>query len=123
MVSLMLINFARQWYETFDGNTHWIYTLIGLSLAVIKYFFVFSRIVDKNLHRILSMNDKAPVYKFFSFRSYLLIIVMMVLGISCRRFGVPGQYMAVIDIAIGFGLFFGSIRYFRKYIKSTCSII
>jgi len=94
-----------------------------MSLAIIKYFLVFSRMVDKNLARILSMNDKAPLYNFFSFRSYLLILIMMILGISCRRFGVPGQFMAIIDIAIGFGLFFASIRYFRKYIKSTCSII
>ncbi|MDX2414599.1 MAG: hypothetical protein QNK33_05365 [Bacteroidales bacterium] len=122
LVSLMLINFARSWYETFEGSTHWIYTSIGMTLAVFKYFFVFSGMADKNLHRILSMNERAPFYKFFSFRTYLLILIMMTLGISFRKFGVPGQYMAVIDIAIGFGLFFSSIRYFRKYIKTTCSI-
>lgn len=122
LVSIMLINFARIWYTTFEGRTHWIYTSLGLTLAIIKYFIVFSRMVDKNLQRIMSMNRKAPFYNFFSFRSYLLIFLMTALGISCRKFGVPGQYMAVIDIAIGFGLFFGSIRYFRRYIQTTSSI-
>ncbi len=121
-MSFMLINFARIWYETFEGRTHWIYTSIGLTLAVLKYFFVFSGMVDKNLQRIMNMNQKAPFYKFFSFRTYLLILVMMALGISCRKLGIPGQFMAVIDIAIGFGLFFSSIRYFKKYIKISCSI-
>jgi len=75
MVSLMLINFARIWYTSFEGSTHWIYTSVGLALAVFKYFFVFSGMVDKNLQRILKMSDKAPLYNFFSFRSYLLILV------------------------------------------------
>ncbi len=113
-VSLMLLNFARVWLGDYSGEYGWVFILAGLLLGLIKYYLVFRKMADKNLKRIREMNNRIPIYRLYSSGTYILIIVMMAAGILFRKAGWPRECLASIDIAIGLGLFFGAIRFYRS---------
>ncbi|MCD4770733.1 MAG: hypothetical protein K8R35_11275 [Bacteroidales bacterium] len=120
VAGMMLMNFARVWLTECEGQNRWVFCLSGFLLALVIHRFGFLKVVDKNLGRIEPMNDKPCVFAFISWKSYLLIAVMITFGILLRHSLLPHQYLAIIYIGIGFGLFLSSIRYFRFYLRSTC---
>lgn len=119
-VGLMLVNFARIRMDEYKGDYSWAYIGSGFVLALIKFRYIFRAMVDRNLARLYSLREKEHFYKFLPPSGFVLVVVMTLLGISMRKFGLPGQYIALIDIAIGFGLFFSGIRHFRRFIRSDC---
>lgn len=113
-VGIMLLIFAWRWLRAYEGIYTWIFVSAGLALALVKYFLVFSRMADHNFARIEKMEDRAPVYKLYTAGTYILIFVMMALGILARKTSFPRACLASIDIAIGFGLLFGALRFFIR---------
>jgi uncharacterized membrane protein YkgB len=120
-VGLMLLSFARIRIDEYEGEYSWLFVAAGLLLAFIKFRYIFRAMVDQNLARLYSLREKEHFYKFLPPSGFVLVVVMTLLGISMRKFGLPGQYIALIDIAIGFGLFFSGIRHFQRYIRSDCA--
>ncbi len=120
VAGIILMNFARVWLTEYEGENRWIFSLSGFLLAMIIHHFGFLRVVDKNLGRIEPMNEKPCLFAFISWKSYLLIAVMITLGILLRHSRIPHQYLAIIYIGIGFSLFLSSIRYFRIFVQNTC---
>ena len=86
---------------------------IGFACALLIHHFGFLRIVDKNLGRILPMNDKKCVFSFMTWKSYLLVLIMIFIGILLRHSPIPRLVLAVIYTAIGTALILSSIRYLR----------
>jgi len=87
--------------------------LVGVAGALIIHHFGFLRIVDKNLGRILPMHGPQCVFSFMTWKSYLLVMVMILLGLLLRHSPIPRLYLAVIYTAIGTALILSSIRYLR----------
>jgi hypothetical protein len=52
-----------------------------------------------------------------TFRSYLLVFVMMTLGITLRHSSIPREWLSVLYNGIGIGLALSSIRYFKSYLN------
>lgn len=121
-VGMMLINFARIRLEEIEEGERWKYIVAGLILALVKYRLVFRRMVEKNLQRLYGLPEREAFYKFLPNSGYVLVVIMTCLGISLRLFGLEGKFIAIIDITIGFGLFFSGIMHFRKYIRSDCEL-
>ena len=84
---------------------------------MVIHHFGFLRIVDKNLARILPMQGKRCVFSFMPLKSYILILIMSLLGVTLRHSPVPKPNIAVLYIAIGTALILSSIRYFRYLIQ------
>ncbi len=112
-VGTMLILMAVSWLYIYEGNP-WIFAIPGSIAALIIHHFGFLKIVDKNLGRISRLTGKPCVFSFISWKSYLIIIIMVTLGIVLRHSHVPKQYLSVIYLGIGLALFLSSIRYFRN---------
>jgi len=85
----------------------------GIVLGLIIHHFGFLKVVDKNLGRLSEMEGKRCVFSFMSWKSYLLVAIMMTLGITLRHSGIPKLYLVVPYSGIGLALFLSSIRYFR----------
>jgi hypothetical protein len=115
-VGILLLSFATHWLANFNNTIRIICTCIGIIMALTIHHFGFLRVVDKNLGRILPMEGKPCVFSFMSWKSYLIVAIMMTMGIMLRHSSVPKQYLSVIYIGIGLALFLSSIRYFRVLI-------
>ncbi len=117
LVGIMLMNYARIWLSPESEKIVFIFAGAGVLSALIIHHFGFLRVADKNLKRILSMEEKVSVFSFISWKSYVLIAGMITLGITLRHSAVPKNYLAVLYIGIGMALFLSSIRYMRFFIK------
>ena len=119
-VGVMLLYLAVSWLHKASDVNIYPYAIAGILLALLVHHFGFLKIVDKNLNRILQMDLKKKC--FFSFvpsRSYLIIIVMIVMGITLRHSMIPKYYLAILYIGIGLALILSSVRYIRIFFRET----
>jgi hypothetical protein len=117
LVGIMLISISIHWIRNEQLHHVAILLLIGFFSGLIIHHFGFLRVVDKNLGRFSEMEGKPCVFSFMSWRSYLLVAIMITMGMTLRHSGIPHLYLVPIYSGIGLALFFSSIRYFRFLLK------
>ena len=88
---------------------------IGFVVALLIHHFKFLKIVNQNLERIGMMNEKQCLFAFISWKSYLIIFIMVILGIVLRHSEIPRHYLAILYTGIGLALILSSVRYMRVY--------
>ncbi len=116
-VGLMLINYAYLWLAVEQRSTVITFAGAGIVLTMLTHHFGFLKVADKNLKRILLLEEKVSVFSFITWKSYILIAGMIALGITLRHSIIPKPWLAILYIGIGMGLLLSSIRYLRFFIK------
>jgi len=114
-VGLMLSRFAYNWLSILPQTAAWPPALLGVALAVVIYRFGFGNIARKNAQRIHALTEKVCLFAFQEWKSYLIIVVMMTTGILLRSSSIPRQWLAVLYVAIGGGLFLSSFHYYTQF--------
>lgn len=112
-VGILLVSYAIVWLGAYSGNTI-IFYAAGFIIAMPVHHFGFLRLADKNIQRLLPLKEKRCIFSFVTWKSYLIIIIMMTMGIMLRHSSVPKEYLAVLYSAIGLALFLSGIRYMRN---------
>lgn len=85
--------------------------IIALAIGFAKGNFVLPKVAKKNIARIEQLPEKSPFYMTFSLKSWLLILVMILIGRTIRFLGAPPLVIGVIYVAVGFALALGSRSY------------
>jgi hypothetical protein len=116
-VGIMLLFLAFSWLSAVSNINIYLFASAGVVLALLAHHFGFLRIVDKNLERILFMNEKKCLFSFIPWRSYLIIVVMITMGKMLRHSVIPQQYLAILYIGIGLALILSSARYMRVFFR------
>jgi hypothetical protein len=116
-VGVMLVSFATAWLSRYEGRGVLLFYAAGFLAAMPIHHFGFLKLADKNLARLLPLKEKRCLFSFITWKSYLIIVVMMTMGITMRHSSIPKQYLSVLYNGIGLGLFLSGIRYFRNSIK------
>ena len=116
-VGIMLVYLAYSWLSTASNTRIYLYWTAGILLALLIHHFGFLRIVDKNLTRILQMNDRACFFAFYPWKSYLIIVVMVIMGSLLRHSMIPKRDLAILYIGIGLALILSSVRYIRIFLR------
>lgn len=116
-VGCMLLLLAASWLREAAQINRALFAGSGVVLALLIHHFGFSKIVDKNLGRILPAQEKKCMFSFMPWKSYLLIPVMVALGILLRHSALPKHYLAILYIAIGLALLLSGVRYMRYFLK------
>ena len=98
---------ARGTITLLQGN-HYILLIAAMCLGTFKYVAVFSKTARKNVVRIAEKKDGDCLGGVFSFRNWLLIVVMILLGRLLRLSGLPLGIYGLIVLAVGWGLFLAS---------------
>jgi hypothetical protein len=112
-VGIMLILFAVSWLSHYQGRGTFLFYLAGFLAAMPIHHFGFLKLADKNLRRLLPIIEKKCIFSFITWKSYLIIIIMVSMGIALRHSRIPKEYLSVLYNGIGLGLFLSGIRYFR----------
>lgn len=116
-VGVMLLLVAFLWLSAAHEVRRYVFLAAGITGAVLVHHFVFLKIVDRNLARISSGDEKRCLFSFMPWRSYLLVPVMIALGFILRHSALPRHYLAVIYITIGLALILSSVRYLRVFLR------
>jgi len=112
-IGIMLDSLSYSWLRVEKPDSALIAAAVGFVSALVIHHLGFLRIVDKNLGRILPMEGKRCVFSFMPWKSYMLIIIMVLTGFLLRHLPVPKLYLAVLYSGIGTALILSSIRYLR----------
>lgn len=116
IVGLVLIGVAGNWMISSSGNIVGP-LLIGTAAGILVYYYGFSRLARTNLIRIAELSptkSKVCLFAFQAWRSYLIIIVMMLLGFTLRHLPIPRLWLAPVYLAIGLGLALSSVLYYAR---------
>lgn len=113
-VGIMLMRYAISWLAPlgFQGS---VYYAAGFLAALPIHHFGFLKIADKNLNRLLPLTEKKCVFSFMTWRSYIIVLVMVSMGIALRHSALPRRYLSILYNGIGLGLFLSGIRYLRFF--------
>jgi hypothetical protein len=87
----------------------------GLAVAAIFVRFVFAGIVRKNVARIEGGPARASAWAFQGWKSYLVTVLMIFLGITLRNSPIPKPELAVVYEGIGVALLLTSLTYHRRF--------
>ncbi|RJP85189.1 MAG: hypothetical protein C4518_16310 [Desulfobacteraceae bacterium] len=112
-VGIMLLFRSYTWLHDAKVYAAWAFAAIGMAAALVIHHFGFLRIVDKNLGRILPMQGKKCIFSFMTWKSYLLVAGMALMGASLRHSSFPKPYLSILYIGIGMALILSSFRYLR----------
>ncbi len=112
-VGTMMLLLSYTWLKDGQAHDYWVLVLVGMTTALVIHHFGFLRIVDKNLGRILPMQEKKCIFSFMTWKSYIIVVVMVAMGVWLRHSFVPKPYLSIIYISIGIALILSSLRYLR----------
>lgn len=115
-VGMMLISFAIKWLSPFTLRQQEVFYAAGLITAMPIHHFGFLKIADKNLKRLLPLKEKRSLFSFMTWKSYIIVLVMVSVGIVLRHSSVPKRYLSILYNGIGLALFLSGIRYFRFFL-------
>ena len=121
MVGIMLNGLAYSWLRTERWGYALLVLCIGFVCSLVIHHFGFLRIVDKNLDRILPMEGRRCIFSFMPWKSYILIILMIIIGVLLRHSPIPKLYLSILYTGIGTALILSSVRYLRYLILTLKS--
>ena len=117
VVGIILCNLAVKWLSNTSTQSTLLLGSSGVILSLFIHHFGFLKLVDKNISRILAKKGKVCIFGFQPWRSYLIIIIMVTMGIILRHSSLPKQYLSIIYIGFGGAMLLSSFRYHRVFIK------
>jgi len=112
-IGTMLDGLSYSWLKVEKPDYALLAAVIGFVCALVIHHFGFLRFVDRNLGRILPMEGRRCVFSFMPWKSYILIMVMILIGFLLRHSSIPKVYLAVLYTGIGTALILSSVRYLR----------
>ena len=115
-VGIMLMRFSVIWLSPIGINNAWIYYAAGFLAAMPIHHFGFLKIADKNLSRLLPLTDKKCLFSFMTWKSYIIVLIMVSMGIALRHSALPKRYLSILYNGIGLALFLSGIRYLRFFV-------
>lgn len=120
VVGIYLISLAMEWILQPDLGSRWKYLLPGVFLAYLIFKFGFSKLAHKNSQRIQDYTEDNPcLFAFQEWHSYPLVIIMIGLGITLRKYiPIPKPLLGILYLGIGGGLGSSSLIYYRQILLS-----
>ncbi len=115
-VGMMLIRFSVLWLSPMGISNAWIYYSAGFLAAMPVHHFGFLKIADKNLTRLLPLTVKKCLFSFMTWKSYIIVLIMISMGMALRHSALPKHYLSILYIGIGLALFLSGIRYLRFFV-------
>jgi hypothetical protein len=116
-VGVMLISFAVSWLNHYDGRGRILFYAAGMLAGMPIHFMGFMKLAQKNIARLMALQGKKCIFSFITWKSYLIIIIMVTLGITLRHSSIPKQYLSILYNGLGIGLFLSGTLYIMTSFK------
>jgi len=98
-----------------SGNARWL-VLAALLLGTLKSRYVLDKTAQKTLNRIKDFSGSKCCGAVYSWKTWLLVMVMMGSGIAMRTFTRPGMIIGTLYMAIGWALFLSSRHGWKQWL-------
>ncbi len=105
VIGCLLMTRGFIWMGTGEGR--WLLVL-SFVLGTLKSRLVLDKVARKSTQRIVQFKDGTCLGAIYSWKSWLMVAVMMTTGLVIRRVGHPGHWIGMLYCAIGWALCFSS---------------
>ena len=117
-VGVMLCGLAYHWFVAINTGVAAILGSLGAVMAFAAYHFGFTKIAQRNIQRLRLLTEKTCVFAFQTWKGYLIIGFMIILGAILRSSPIPKPYLAIIYTTIGGAIFLSSFHYYRPSLEA-----
>ncbi len=107
------------WVENMSAAALSIHEILSIAVAVLGYWFGFSKITRRNIDRITNLPERSSIFAFTALRGYILIVVMISAGILLRDSAIPKDYLSVPYTAMGGALLLGGVNFWGVFVRKT----
>lgn len=111
-VGVMLCGLAYHWFISINTGVAAILGALGAVMALAAYHFGFSKIAQRNIKRLCLLTERTCVFAFQTWKGYLIIAFMIILGAILRSSPIPKSYLAMVYATIGGAIFLSSLHYY-----------
>ncbi len=111
-VGVMLCRLAYHWFVVTNTGVAAILGSLGAVMALVAYHFGFSKMAQRNIKRLCLLTDRTCVFAFQTWKGYLIIGFMIILGAILRSSQIPKPYLAILYTTIGGAIFLSSFHYY-----------
>lgn len=112
MIGGMLMFRGWHWLHPGPGK---LFVLAGLLLGTLKSLFILDKVARRSLQRIVLFKDGTCLGAVYSWKTWLLVLLMMLLGMLARLLTQPGPVMGTVYCAVGWALCFSSRLGWREW--------
>lgn len=105
IIGLLLIAFGCRFLFI---TSSYILLAIALVIGTAKSFLILDRVARMNSQRILQFSYNTCIGGVYSYKTWGLVIGMMLAGRLLRASSLPREIIGALYVAIGWGLFFSS---------------
>ena len=102
-----LLLMCRGW-RWLDAPSHPFFLLAGIALGSMKSVLLLDRITRRTLHRIRYFSGNTCLGAVYSWKSWLVVLLMITAGMMARHFCTPGPVLGTLYLAMGWALLFSS---------------
>lgn len=85
-----------------------VFVVLALGIGTLKSRFVLDRNVRRSIGRIKQFDDVTCIGAVYSWKTWVLVSLMMAFGIILRKLTDPGVVVGILYMAIGWALLFSS---------------
>lgn len=96
-----------------------LFALAGI-LAVLKYRYILTPTSLRAIDRIHSRGTESCAGGFLSWKTWLLVLVMMAGGHALRLTAIPRPALGVLYVTISLALLAGAVRFWRAAVGPRC---
>lgn len=86
----------------------WWLLIPGIAGGTIKSLLILDPSAKRSLDRIRHFSDNTCIGAVYSWKTWVLVLAMVIFGVVLRKNQVPDELIAVITIAIGWALLYSS---------------
>lgn len=116
-VGILLLSISHSFWASLSYSVIIINSGLGLTLALVLNHYIFQNLVNKNLKRILSMGERNFILSFLSWKTYLIIPIMIIIAVSLRHSNIPVHYLYILYVGIGFAKLFVGLKHMHALKK------
>jgi hypothetical protein len=102
----------------FDPGWGRLLLLVSGLLGTLKSLFILDKIARRSLERIVLFKDNTCLGAVYSWKTWLLVLLMMTAGFVMRKITQPGPFVGTLYCAIGWSLCLSSrlgwLHWFRQ---------
>ena len=98
-----------------EGGIALMIVFLALCLGLLKARKVIVPSVQRNLIRLQSLSESAPLTALYDRKGWIILGAMMFLGMSLNFFSLPNDIRGFIDLAIGIALIQGGVTVLRTF--------
>jgi len=105
---------VRGWGWLDPGEGRLLFLAAGL-LGALKSLFILDKIARRSLDRIIRFQDGTCLGAVYSWKTWLLVFLMVVAGIVLRGLTQPGPFIGILYCAVGWSLCLSSRLGWREW--------